>query len=144
MKFREKIARFMYGRYGTDSLYHALFCVELILFFAATILNVLGKVEPILSFVATLLYVAALGTMIFAVYRFFSRNVDKRRRENLRWLRFKDKFRRKPKIKRPSDTADHIFRPCPQCRSTLRLPREKGKHSVKCPRCGERFQVKVK
>ena len=144
MKLREKIARFMYGRYGADSLYNALFAAELILLFAGTVLVVLGRVEPLLSFVATLLYVAALIAMIFAISRFFSRDIAKRREENQRWLRFKAKFRRKPKIKLPLDTADHIFRSCPHCRSTLRLPREQGKHEVKCPRCGGRFKVKVK
>ena len=47
MKFREKIARFLYGRYGADSLYNALFVGELILLFVATVLNILGKIEQI-------------------------------------------------------------------------------------------------
>ena len=144
MKFREKLARFLYGRYGADNLYNALFGAELVLLFAGTILSFLGKVEPVLSYVAMAAYTVALGLMIFAMYRFFSRKIDKRRRENLRWLTFKAKFRRKPKIGLPLDTADHIFRSCPHCRSTLRLPRQPGRHEVKCPRCGGRFKVKVK
>ena len=144
MKFRDKLARFLYGRYGADSLYNALFVFELILLFAGTVLNILGKVEPILAFVAILFYVAALGLLIFSLYRFFSRNIAKRRKENESWLRFTSRFSRKKRRKLPPDTADHIFRACPHCGSTLRLPREKGKHQVKCPRCGERFGVKVK
>lgn len=144
MNFREKIARFLYGRYGADNLYNALFVFELILLFIATILNVLGNIEPILAIISMVLYVASLGLLIFAMYRFFSRNIAKRRRENQAWLRFKAKFRRKPKRRLPPDTADHIFRSCPHCKATLRLPREKGKHEVRCPRCGEKFGVKVK
>ena len=144
MKFREKIARFLYGRYGADSLYNALFAAELIFLFLGTILNVLGKVEPILSAVAVILYAAALVLLIFAMYRFFSRNIAKRRKENEAWLRFKAKFRRQKKNFLPSDTPDHIFRTCPRCRATLRLPREKGKHEARCPRCGHKFSVKVK
>ena len=144
MKIQEKIARFMYGRYGADSLYNALFVGELILLFIATVLNILGRIEPILLIVSLVLYAAALGMLIFAIFRFFSRNVAKRRRENEAWLRFKSKFRRKRKPQLPPDTADHIFRSCPHCQSTLRLPRTKGKHEVKCPRCGGRFGVKVK
>lgn len=144
MKFREKLARFLYGRYGADSLYNALFALELILLFAGAILNVVGKVEPVLLLVAVLLYAAALGLMVFSMYRFFSRNIQKRRRENEAWLRFKAKLRRKPKPHLPPDTADHIFRSCPGCKATLRLPRQKGKHEVKCPRCGHRFRIKVK
>lgn len=144
MRFREKLARFLYGRYGADNLYNALFVFELILLFIGTILNVLGYVEPVLAVVSIILYVASFGLLVFAMYRFFSRNIAKRRRENEAWLRFKAKFRRKPKRRLPPDTADHIFRACPHCKATLRLPREKGKHEVKCPRCGERFGVKVK
>ena len=146
MKFREKLARFLYGRYGADSLYNALFVAELILLFLGTILNVLGRVEPALAIVSMILYVAALGLLIYAMFRFFSRNLAKRRRENEAWLRFKAKFRRprKPGTTLPADTPDHIFRACPRCKATLRLPRVAGKHEVKCPRCGERFGVKVK
>ena len=144
MKFHEKIARFMYGRYGADSLYNALFVCELILLFIGTLLSILGKIEPILAVISILLYFAALGLMIFATYRFFSRNIAKCRRENQAWLNFKAKFRRKGKTHLPPDTSDHIFRSCPHCRATLRLPREKGKHEVKCPRCGNKFGVKVK
>ncbi len=144
MKFREKLARFLYGRYGADSLYNALFVCELILLFLGAVLNILGKVEPILHLISVLLYAVALGLMVFAMYRFFSRNIRKRRKENEAWLRFKAKFRRSPKPNLPPDTVDHIFRSCPHCKATLRLPREKGKHEVKCPRCGNRFGVKVK
>ena len=144
MKFREKLARFLYGRYGADSLYNALFVAELILLFIGTILNVLGRVEPALAIGSMILYLAALGLLIFAMFRFFSRNIAKRRKENEAWLRFKARFHRKRKTQLPPDTPDHIFRACPHCRSTLRLPRQKGKHEVRCPRCGEKFGVKVK
>ena len=144
MKFREKLARLLYGRYGADSLYNALFIGELILLFIGTLFNVLGRIEPILAIVSMVFYLAALGMLIYAMFRFFSRNITKRRRENEAWLRFKAKLRPKRKPHLPSDTAEHIFRSCPHCKSTLRLPRVKGKHEVKCPRCGERFGVKVK
>ncbi len=144
MKFREKLARFLYGRYGADSLYNALFAAELILLFIGTICNVLGKVEPVLFAVSIILYATAIVMLAFAMFRFFSRDIAKRQKENQAWLRFKAKFRRKKKPQLPPDTADHIFRSCPHCKSTLRLPRQKGKHEVRCPRCGEKFGVKVK
>lgn len=144
MNFREKLARFLYGRYGADSLYNALFVGELILLLIGTIFNVLGRVEPVLFIISMVFYLAALGMLIFAMFRFFSRNIAKRRKENQDWLRLKAKFSPKRKPQLPPDTAEHIFRSCPHCKSTLRLPREKGKHEVKCPRCGGRFGVKVK
>ena len=144
MNFREKLARFLYGCYGADSLYNALFVKELILLFVGTVLNILGNNAPILSFISIFFYLTALGLLIWAIYRFFSRNISKRRKENEAWLRFAAKFKRKKKPALPPATPTHIFRAWPKCRSTLRLPREVGKHQVKCPRCGERFGVKVK
>ena len=144
MKFRESLARFLYGRYGTDELYNALFITELVLLFLASALTVIGRAVPVLSVVSVILYLLALGLLIWSMLRFFSRNIAKRRRENEAWLRFLSKFKRKKKPVLPPDTPTHIFRACPKCRATLRLPREVGKHQVKCPRCGERFGVKVK
>ena len=74
-----------------------------------------------------------------------SRNIAARRRENDRYLRIKRRlFGRKLKVKLPPDTSDHVFRACTHCHATLRLPREQGKHTVKCPRCQKRFRVRVK
>ena len=144
MNFREKLARFLYGRYGADSLYNALFIMELILLFVGTVLNILGNNAPILSFISIFFYLTALGLLIWAIYRFFSRDIPKRRKENEAWLRFTAKFKRKPKPALPPDTPTHIFRACPKCRAVLRLPRQTGKHTARCPRCGASFGVKVK
>ncbi len=143
-KLRMALARFLYGRYGADSLYNALFLAEIVLLIVSTVLSVLGKVEPALSVVSIALYALALAVLIFALFRVFSRNIPARRRENAAWLRLKGKLRRRPKPRLPADTADHIFRACPRCKAVLRLPRTPGKHEVKCPRCGKRFRVKVR
>ncbi len=142
-RLKQALARFFYGRYGADNLYNAGFVLVLILLFVSTVLNILGRVEPVLAIVALVLYLAVTALMVWTVFRFFSRNIPKRRRENEVWLRFVGKLRRKRR-KRPPDTADHIFRTCPHCQSTLRLPRTPGKHAVRCPRCGKKFGVKVK
>ena len=143
-KFQDKLARFLYGRYGADSLYNALFIVELILLFVGAILSFLGKILPVLGIISIVLYVMALGILVFSIYRFFSRNIAKRRKENEAWLKLKSKFTPKKRPKLPADTDTHIFRVCNKCRSTLRLPRQAGKHRVRCPRCQHTFQIKVK
>ncbi|MBR6782330.1 MAG: hypothetical protein IKM33_03945 [Clostridia bacterium] len=144
MKFRQALARLLYGRYGADELYNALFLMEIILLFAGSILTILGRNRTALSVASVILYVIAFGLLVWAMFRFFSRNIEKRRRENAAWLRFKSRFAGKRKPSLPPDTPTHIFRACPKCRSVLRLPRQVGKHSVKCPRCGVSFGVKVK
>ena len=143
-KFQEKLARFLYGRYGADSLYNALFVIQLILLFLGAVFNLLGKVVPALHIVAAVLYVASIGLLIFSIYRFFSRNIAKRRKENEAWLRVKAKCTPKKRPKLPPDTAEHIFRSCTKCHSTLRLPRQAGKHRVRCPRCQHTFKIKVR
>lgn len=143
-KTSEKLARFLSGRYGADSLYNALFAVELLLLFLGAVFSLLGKVSPVLRIISIILYTLSLVLLIFAMYRFFSRNIPRRRKENEAWLRFKARFKRKKKPTLPPDTPTHVFRVCPQCNATLRLPRQEGTHQVRCPRCGERFGVKVK
>ena len=144
MKFRETLARMLYGRYGADELYNVLFVAEIALLALGAVFSLLGNAVPLLSVLSVLLYLAALGLLIWAMYRFFSRNIEKRRRENEAWLRFKAKLSPKKKPALPPDTPTHIFRACPKCRATLRLPRQIGKHKAKCPRCGHSFGVKVK
>lgn len=146
MGFRDKLARFMYGRYGSDQLYNALFGLEIVLLFVGTVLNLLGNAVPLLAVLSMIFFLLGLGSMVFSAYRFFSRDIAKRRRENEAWLRLSAKLKRKRKSSPvlPPDTPTHIFRSCPGCGSTLRLPRQPGKHRVKCPRCGESFGIKVK
>ena len=144
MKFRETLAHMLYGRYGADELYNVLFVAEIALLALGAVFSLLGNAVPLLSVLSVLLYLSALGLLIWAMYRFFSRNIEKRRRENAAWLRFKAKLSPKKKPALPPDTPTHIFRACPKCRATLRLPRQVGKHKAKCPRCGHSFGVKVK
>ncbi len=143
-KFRNTLARFFYGRNGADNLYNALFFAELILLFVSTVCSVLGMIEPVFTVISIVLYILSFAVIVYTMFRFFSRNIPARRKENEAWLRFKRRFKRKPRPRLPADTADHVFRRCPHCKSILRLPHKPGRHEVKCPRCAERFRVKVK
>lgn len=48
-----------------------------------------------------------------------------------------------PKKKKLKTDKAHCFRICPQCKANIRLPKERGKHAVVCPRCKCRFEVKI-
>ena len=145
MNCRSRIARFFYGRYGADELYNFLFLIQIIFLFLGVVFSVLGQISDVFSYLSFFLYVAALFLFIWTVFRCLSRNIVKRRKENMTFLRIRSRiFGRKKKAPRPMDTAEHIFRACPKCKSVLRLPRKEGKHTVKCPRCTHRFKVKVK
>lgn len=144
-KFQEKLYQFMNGRYGTDRLNRVLSVVSLVVLIISIPVSLIwGKTLPgtIVSFV---LYAISLGLCIWTVVRSFSKKIYKRQAENVKWSAFEYKvrclFRRHNGNK---DTDTHVFRDCPKCHATLRLPREKGKHTVRCPRCSKSFTVRVR
>ena len=132
-RWRERIARFMIGRYGVDRLYHFL----LVLCFILIIVNLFVG-----SFIISCLETALL---IYATFRVLSRNIYKRQRENM----FYNKISAKPKeffklIKCMfRDRKTHVYKKCPSCKNNLRLPKQKGKHTVVCPCCQNRFDVRI-
>ena len=137
--FRYRLARFFAGRNGADTLYHVLFVLSLIFVFLSGIFYT----HRVLRVVFPLLYFITLG---YALFRFFSRNLSKRQRENAAFRRFFGKLfmpMRRAFLKL-RHRKTHIFRKCPHCKNTLRLARIPGEHVVRCPACGERFSLSVK
>lgn len=112
---------FMQGRYGTDRLNMVILCAGL----AAGLLSTAIRV-PLTSL---LFWALSYGLMIWAIFRSLSRNTYKRYQENRRFLQFFDRLK----------DRQHRYYDCPKCRQTVRVPRGKGKISISCPRCGERF-----
>ncbi len=131
--FRERLARFMAGRYGIDRLYHFLLaiclCIIVINFFAH-------------SFILSLIESALFA---FTIYRVLSRNIYKRQRENEKFLKLIDKPQKYFNLLKckQRDRKTHVYKKCPSCKNNLRLPKEKGKHTVVCPCCKHRFDVKI-
>ena len=131
---RERLYRFMQGRYGTDSLNNFLLAIYFGLFLVNLFIPTL-----IVSFLETVL-------MVWMFFRILSRNIYKRRRENEKFLN----LMKKPKAyfalrkSKRRDRKTHVYRKCPACKSTLRLPRRKGKHTAVCPRCERRFDVNIR
>jgi uncharacterized paraquat-inducible protein A len=127
----------MYGRYGTDTLNKVLLWsyVVLVVVYSAVSLFITDSKISALLLLSYLLISALLIFLIF--FRQFSRNIQKRRRENEKFCGFfrlrKNKFR---------DRKTHVYRKCPHCKAVLRLPKAKGRHNVICPRCKNRFEVK--
>ncbi|MCD7871711.1 MAG: ZPR1-type zinc finger protein, partial [Clostridiales bacterium] len=82
---------------------------------------------------------------IFAFYRFFSKNLEKRRSENANWLKFTGAIKKEFKLiqNKWKFRKTHIFKKCPNCKTVLRMKRVKGTHSVNCPHCGKKFSFKV-
>ncbi|HHV28204.1 hypothetical protein [Acetivibrio mesophilus] len=131
--FKSKLARFMYGRYGTDELSNWLFVVYFILLIANLFIR---------SNIISLLIYAVIFIVIF---RTFSRNIYKRQRENEKFMKLWKPVKSKGTltIQRIKDIKTKRYRRCPHCKSVLRLPRKTGKHKVDCPRCHNEFEVRV-
>lgn len=150
-RFKEKLYRFMYGRYGTDKLYHFTLIVAVILLVAELVVNYALPASLVKSYVALALSISVILLYTWMIFRTMSRNVYKRRKENERFLKICNALKRfftfntscKTKS-RNRDDATYIFRDCTKCGATLRLPRKKGRHKVKCPKCRHSFFVKSK
>lgn len=138
-KFKTKLQRFMYGRYGGDKLNNVLLGGYIFLILAYYITSIFLPMEAVTArlFLDLAYYLLTVPLIFLIFFRIFSRNVVKRRRENDRFFGF---FRlRRSKFR---DRKTHVYRKCPACRAVLRLPKAKGKHAVVCPRCKNRFEVK--
>ena len=131
--FKEKLIRFMYGRYGVDQLYYGLF----VFYFVLLVFNAFLR-WPIFTILMT-------ADLVWIVFRMMSRNYAARRRENevflKLWNPIKDFF--KLTWNRIRECRTHVYHKCPHCKAVLRLPRKKGAHTVRCPRCHYSFEMKV-
>ena len=132
-KLKNKFYRFMYGRYGTDTLSKVLLWVYLAFIVICSVVSFF--VDSI--WFSVFYYVGTVAMIIWMFFRMFSRNIAARRRENDKFCGFfklrRNKFR---------DRKTHVYRKCRNCNAVLRLPKAKGKHFVVCPRCKNRFEVK--
>ena len=126
---KERMQRFMAGRYGNDQLNQFIFIVAII----SMVLEIITR--------QSLFYTLTLVLLILAYVRVFSRNINKRYEENMKFLQKKDailnKFRRQKSYAAPRRNF-HIYT-CPQCKQKIRIPKGKGKISITCPKCRTSF-----
>lgn len=126
---KERMQRFMAGRYGNDQLNQFIFIVAII----SMVLEIIAR--------QSLFYTLTLVLLILAYVRVFSRNINKRYEENMKFLQRKDailnKFR-KQKYYAAQRRNYHIYT-CPQCKQKIRIPKGKGKISITCPKCRTSF-----
>jgi len=121
----------MAGRYGGDQL--NLF---LILLYCA--LYIVFLFTRLLAF-------ELLGTvvLVFSLYRCLSRNLERRRAENARFLQaVRPALRRWSTFRARAHDKEHRYFKCPNCGQQMRVPRGKGRITVHCRSCGAVFEEK--
>jgi len=124
-KLSAHLRNFMAGRYGTDRLNMVILSVGLV----ASLLSVMIKFAP----VNLVLFLLSYGMMFWAIFRCLSRNTYKRYQENRKFLQLTGRMK----------DREHRYFDCPKCRQMVRVPRGKGKISITCPRCREKFVKKT-
>ena len=125
IEFMKKIGQwfrnFMAGRYGPDKLNtYLLWCAVIVM-----VINLFVN-----SLLLTVLYYALIFLTIF---RMLSRQTYRRYEENRKFLAV---------LNRIKDRKHRYFN-CPKCRQLVRVPRGKGKISITCPKCREKFIKKT-
>ncbi|MBP5154356.1 MAG: hypothetical protein ILP12_05055 [Lachnospiraceae bacterium] len=158
MGLMERFRRFMSGRYGNDNLNNFLMIVAFVLILVNMFVR---QKHPTAGLILSGLIVLLL---VLTYLRMFSRKIDRRTRENQKYLEIRNKVfspwnskgsrtqaqkaadraaakaERAQRAARPRSDAEHrIFR-CPACDQRVRVPRGRGKILITCPRCGKEFE----
>ncbi|MGM9661727.1 MAG: hypothetical protein ACI3WR_01375 [Oscillospiraceae bacterium] len=135
-KLRGALARFMYGRYGNDTLNQFLCVLILVLYVLGLFLSWVPVLGTVLFYLPTVLWLVVL-------FRMLSRNYEKRRRENAWllswWGPLKNSVRRRRDRMRD---REHKYFTCRGCGTVCRVPRGRGKIIITCPRCGREIRGK--
>lgn len=124
----------LYGRYGIDELYQFNLILYLILFVINIFVNSL------------ILFWIQVAIITFTFFRVLSKNIKQRKKENDKYLSIKNKIVKHFDLirKKWRDRNTHMYKKCIHCKTVLRLPLKKGIHTVKCPNCKKRFEVKCR
>lgn len=125
------LSRFMYGRNGVDRLGLTMIWAALLL----DIINMLLREKPVVSGITGLVS----GVLLFmALFRMFSRNLEKRRAENTRFMEkvWWPVSRRMAGARQQRMDKEHRYFTCHRCGAVCRVPRGKGRIVITCPRCG--------
>ncbi len=118
---KEKMYRFMQGRYGNDNLNRFLMVATIVLW-------------VISMFTTPILYSLGLIGLILVYFRMLSKNIYKRAAENRAYLKYENRV----KAFWNQRKTHHIYK-CPSCKQKIRVPKGKGKIEITCPKCRHTF-----
>lgn len=130
---RERIARFMRGRYGVDQFSNFLVILALVLMVVELFLP--------FAYVRSGLNTVGLLLLFYAYFRILSRNHYKRYAENQWFMKYYSKVRFFLARKRShmEQRKTHRIYKCPSCKQAIRVPKGRGKIAITCPKCRTEF-----
>lgn len=127
------LARFMNGRYGADQLSRTTMFASMALL--------------VVSFFTGwgLAWYLSLAGYVWVLFRMFSRNLEKRARENEAYLARTDKWRTSARQARARfrNRKQYKYFKCPKCRVRMRLSRGAGDKDITCRSCGNTFHMRA-
>lgn len=134
---KEKLIKFMQGRYGVDQFAKFTMGAAFVMVILAIFI---GQRNPL----GAVLDTAGLLLIVYTYFRIFSRNISKRYGENQKYLTKTVALR--ARLKREKNIMEqrkdfHIYT-CPGCGQKIRIPRGKGKIEISCPKCHTKFVKK--
>ncbi len=132
-KLRDGMRKLMAGRRGPDELSLALLLTGM----ALSILTSITRIG--------LFYLIGLVAYGLSIYRMFSRKIEQRYHENVKFLTLWRGGRSSLKqfINRVKNLRQYKYFKCPQCHARLRLPRKVGEVTVTCGKCRHAFKQKA-
>ena len=139
---KERLRKFVVGRYGADELNRFLTICGWVLLLAGFVLSSIQKNAT--QILGSLMVTLSWALLIWSIFRTLSKNTQKRASENYQYFVYKNKVVSwwKQRKTRWQDRKVHRYFRCPQCRATVRVPKGKGKIRITCPHCKNQFVKK--
>lgn len=133
MNWRDRLNRFMQGRYGQDQFSRFLLLVCMVFLILSFFIRIPGL---------SLLVLLVLG---YVYFRMLSRNVSARYAENQKYLELKERVTGffKGAGRRGMRQGDHMIFRCPKCSQKIRIPCGKGMVEITCPKCRTKFRKRT-
>ncbi len=129
-KLRNALYKFMYGRYGHDTLNYFIIILAMVISIVSAIFFRSN------NFVSLLVY----ALLIYSVFRMMSRKRYQRKKENEKFFAITRPIRSRYKlIKNNLTDKENKYYQCPQCAQKVRVPRGRGKIEIACPSCRTKF-----
>lgn len=130
---KQKLAKLMYGRYGSDQYSRFLNIFAMLLLVVSLFLGQTAR-----SFIM----VVVLALLIYVWFRFFSKSIPARRQENTKYLTQKAKITDFFMLRHDmwQQRKEYRFFKCPSCKAVMRVPKGKGKMRIICKKCGTAFE----